>query len=118
MTWYAMVTVWYGLVWYGFVRYFMVVYGMVCFLWYLFRFIRQWYGMTWYAMFSVWCGVVFCPVQVLPGRTHPLNNMSSCGGYVLTGIKVINNPDPRGVLPGARAPDVAKARRKKRYRRN
>ncbi|CAM9948185.1 unnamed protein product [Ascophyllum nodosum] len=53
--------------------------------------------------------------QVLPGRTHPLNNMSSCGGYVLTGIKVTNNPDPRGAIPLARVPDRAKSRKKKRY---
>ena len=82
-----------------------------------------------FLMILVWCvyyvvrlrlpyGVVSCPVQVLPGRTHPLNNMSSCGGYVLTGIKVTNNADPRGVQPSTRAPDMAKARRKKRYRRN
>ncbi|CAM9847205.1 unnamed protein product [Discosporangium mesarthrocarpum] len=37
--------------------------------------------------------------QVLPGRTHPLNSMSSSGGYLLTGIKTTNNPDPR--RPGA-----------------
>lgn len=55
--------------------------------------------------------------QVLPGRTHPLNNMSSCGGYVLTGIKVTHNPDPRGVVPTARIPDMAKRHKKKRYKR-
>eukprot|EP00752_Nemacystus_decipiens_P006914 g6208.t1 len=56
--------------------------------------------------------------QVLPGRTHPLNNMSSCGGYVLTGIKVTYTPDPRGVVPTARIPDMAKKHKKKRYKRN
>lgn len=56
--------------------------------------------------------------QVLPGRTHPLNNMSSCGGYVLTGIKATHTPDPRGVVPTARIPDMAKKHKKKRYKRN
>ncbi|CBN75132.1 conserved unknown protein [Ectocarpus siliculosus] len=56
-------------------------------------------------------------IEVLPGRTHPLNNMSSCGGYVLTGIKITNNRDPRGVIPKARIPDMAKRHKKKRYKR-
>ncbi|CAM9249660.1 unnamed protein product [Choristocarpus tenellus] len=33
--------------------------------------------------------------QVLPGRTHPLNNMSSSGGYLLAGIRVLNKHDPQ-----------------------
>ncbi|CAN0059085.1 unnamed protein product [Pylaiella littoralis] len=56
--------------------------------------------------------------QVLPGRTHPLNNMSSCGGYVLTGIKVTHTQDPRMVIPKARIPDMAKKHKKKRYKRS
>lgn len=44
--------------------------------------------------------------------------MSSCGGYVLTGIKVLCNEDPRMVVPAARpAAEGARARKKKRYRR-
>lgn len=62
--------------------------------------------------------IVWNRQQVLPGRTHPHNNMSSCGGFVLTGIKVLNNKDPRGVLPAARpAAEGAKARKRRRYRR-
>ncbi|CAM9767340.1 unnamed protein product, partial [Hapterophycus canaliculatus] len=55
--------------------------------------------------------------KVLPGRTHPLSNMSCCGGYVLTGIKVMHTPDPRGVIPTLRVPDMAKRHKKKRYKR-
>jgi len=29
------------------------------------------------------------PFQVLPGRTHPVMQMSACSGYILTGIKVL-----------------------------
>ena len=30
--------------------------------------------------------------QVLPGRSHPLMRMDNASGYILTGIKVSNEP--------------------------
>ena len=33
--------------------------------------------------------LIECLLQVLPGRTHPAMMMSSTGGYVLSGIKVV-----------------------------
>jgi hypothetical protein len=35
-------------------------------------------------------------VQVLPGRTHPTMVMTGTGGYILSGTKVANTPEPAG----------------------
>jgi hypothetical protein len=38
-------------------------------------------------------------IQVLPGRTHPNMTMSSTGGFLLTGTRVIPRADPRPTPP-------------------
>jgi len=36
--------------------------------------------------------------QVLPGRTHPMMNMSGTGGYILHAFKIFDDPDARAIL--------------------
>jgi len=36
--------------------------------------------------------------QVLPGRTHPMMNMSGTGGYVLHAFKIFDDPDAQAIL--------------------
>jgi len=36
--------------------------------------------------------------QVLPGRTHPMMNMSGTGGYILHAFKIFDDPDAEAIL--------------------
>ncbi|KAF9785778.1 Gcd10p-domain-containing protein [Thelephora terrestris] len=36
--------------------------------------------------------------QVLPGRTHPLMNMSGTGGYILHALKIFDDPNAQAIL--------------------
>lgn len=36
--------------------------------------------------------------QVLPGRTHPIMNMSGTGGYILHAFKIFDDPDAQAIL--------------------
>lgn len=49
--------------------------------------------------------------QVLPGRTHPLMNMSGSAGYLLHAIKVYDNPDANAVENGQKLARLAKKRK-------
>lgn len=56
--------------------------------------------------------------QVLPGRTHPSMNMSSCGGYILTGIKVHRNDNWKFIDKSEKAAERALKRDQKGRKRS
>mmetsp|Transcript_7335 Transcript_7335/g.20697 ORF Transcript_7335/g.20697 Transcript_7335/m.20697 type:complete len:106 (+) Transcript_7335:305-622(+) len=55
--------------------------------------------------------------QVLPARTHPTMSTSGTGGYMLSGVKVVNTPPPPAAERASNPKPQGSRGRQKRQRR-